>query len=60
MHRRRALLDLAERTSDGFLEMAFGTAQSCHANFYNDWMGQEAHLPGIQRLVQLLLDAQAG
>lgn len=27
-HRRRALLDLAERTGDGFLEMAFGTAQS--------------------------------
>ena len=61
-HRRRALLDLAERTGDGFLEMAFGTAQSCHANFYNDWMDQEdleTYLSGIQHLVQLLLDAQA-
>ena len=45
----------------GFLPMAFGTAESCHANFYNDWMDQEhleTYLPGIQRLVHLLLDAQ--
>ena len=60
-HRRRALLDLADRTGDRFLPMAFGTAESCHANCYNDWMDQEhleTYLPGIQRLV-LLLDAQA-
>ena len=41
--------------------MAFGTAESCHANFYNDWMDQEhleTYLPGIQRLVHLLLEAQ--
>ena len=60
-HRRRALLDLAERTGDGFLPIAFGTAESCHANFYNDWMDQEhleTYLPGIQRLVHLLLEAQ--
>ena len=60
-HRRRALLDLAERTGDGFLPMAFGTAESCHANFYNDWMDQEhleTYLPGIQRLVRQLLDVR--
>ena len=59
--RRCALLDLAERTGGSFLEMAFGTAQSCHANFYNGWMDQEdleTYLPGIQRLVHLLLEAQ--
>ena len=46
----------------GFLEMAFGTAQSCHANLCNDWMDQqhpEAYLPDIQRLVQLLIGAQS-
>ena len=56
------LLDLAERTGDGFLPMAFGTAESCHANFYNDWMDQEhleTYLPGIQRLVRQLLDVRA-
>ena len=61
-HRRRALLDLAERTGDGFLPMTFGTAESCHANFYNDWMDQEhleTYLPGIQRLVRQLLDVRA-
>ena len=57
-------MDLAERTGDGFLPMACGTAESCHVNFYNDWMNQEhleTYLPGIQRLVQLQLqlDAQA-
>ena len=53
---------LAERTGDRFLRTAFATAQSCHSNFYNDWMGQEdldAYLPGIRHLVHLLLDAQA-
>ena len=56
------VLDLAERTGDGFLPMAFGTAESCHANFYNDWMDQEhleTYLPGIQRLVRQLLDVRA-
>ena len=61
-HRRRALLDLAERTGDRFLRTAFATAQSCHSNFYNCWMEQEdleAYLPDIQCLAHLLLDAQA-
>ena len=61
-HRRRALLDLAERTDDRFLRTAFGTAESCHANFCNDWMDREnlePYLPDIQHLVQLLLEAQA-
>ena len=34
---------------------------TCHANFYNDWTDQEhleTYLPGIQRLVHLLLEAQ--
>ena len=50
---------LAERTGDRFLRTAFATAQSCHSNFYNDWMDQEdleTYLPDIQHL---LLDAQA-
>ena len=53
---------LAERTGDRFLRTAFATAQSCHSNFYNDWMGQEdleTYLPDIQHLAHLLLDAQA-
>ena len=61
-HRRRALLDLAERTDDRFLRTAFATAESSHANFYNDWMDQEhleTYLPDIQHLVQLLIEAQA-
>ena len=40
-HRRQALLDLADSANDPFLRMALGTARSCHANFYNDWMEQE-------------------
>ena len=61
-HRRRALLDLADRTGDRFLRTAFATAESCHSNFYNDWMDQEHledYLPDIQHPVQQLLDAQA-
>ena len=53
---------LAERTGDRFLRTAFATAQSCHLNFYNDWMDQEdleTYLPNIQHLMHLLLDAQA-
>ena len=53
---------LAERTGDRFLRTAFATAQSCHSNFYNDWMGQEdleTYLPDIQHLAHLLLDAHA-
>ena len=60
-HRRRALLDMAETTGDRFLRTAFATAESCHANFYNDWMDQEhleTYLPDIQHRVQLLLEAQ--
>ena len=53
---------LAERTDDRFLRTAFATAQSCHSNFYNDWMDQEdleTYLTDIRHLVHLLLDAQA-
>ena len=42
--------------------MALGTARSCHANFYNDWMEQEeleGYLPDIQAFVNQLLEARA-
>ena len=47
-------LDLADSANDPFLRMTLGTARSCHANFYNDWMEQEeleGYLPDIQAFV---------
>ena len=35
-HRRRAVLDLATRMYNPSIQLAFGVAQACHANFYND------------------------
>ena len=61
-HRRHALLDLADSTNDPFLRIALGTARSCHANFYNDWMEEEeleGYLPGIQAFVNHLLETRA-
>ena len=62
-HRRRALLDLAERRKDPFIRLAFGIAQACHANFYNDHLYQEdldTYLPDIRQLVRVILGAKAG
>ena len=60
-HRRRALLDLAERTGDGFLPWPL--ARPSPATLTSTTTGWsrthlETYLPGIQRLVHLLLEAQ--
>ncbi len=60
--RRHALMDLAQREGNSFVRSAFGVAQSCHSNFYNDWMEQEdldSYIPDIEELVRLLLNARA-
>ena len=60
--RRRALMDLAIEQRNPSLRLAFGIAQSCHSNFYNDWMEQEdldSYIPDIEELVRTLLDAGA-
>ena len=62
-HRRGAALDLATRLDNPFVRSAFGVAQACHANFYNDWMEQEDlddYLPDIEALVAIILAAKAG
>ena len=61
-HRRRALMDLALQQDNPFMRSAFGVAQSCHSNFYNDWMEQEdldSYVPDIEALVRIILDARA-
>ena len=49
----RAALQLAEQLNNPFVRATFGVAQSCHSNFYNDWMEQEdleGYLPDIESL----------
>ena len=61
-HRRRAVLDLATQQNNPFIRSTFGVAESCHANFYNDWMEQEhldTYLPDVKELVRIILDARA-
>ena len=61
-HRRRAVLQLAEQLNNPFVRATFGVAQSCHSNFYNDWMEQEdleGYLPDIESLVNIILNARA-
>ena len=61
-HRRRAVFDLANRMDNPSIRLAFGVAESCHANFYNDWMEQEhldSYLPDIKELVRIILGAKA-
>ena len=61
-HRRHAVLEFASQSSNPFVRTAFGIAESCHANFYNDWMEREhleGYLPDIQELVRIVLDAKA-
>ena len=62
-HRRRVVLDLAEELGNPSIRMAFGIAQACHGNFYNDSIEQEdmeTYLPDIRELVRVILDARAG
>ena len=62
-HRRRAVLQLADRLNNPFVRSTFGLAQSCHGNFYNDWLEQEdldTYLPDIERLVNIILGEKAG
>ena len=59
-HRRHAVFELAERLNHPFVRATFGVAQSCHSNFYNDWMEQEdldGYLPDIETLVNIILDS---
>ena len=61
-HRRHAVFQLAEQLNNPFVRVTFGVAQSCHSNFYNDWMEQEdleGYLPDIESLVNIILNAMA-
>lgn len=60
--RRHAVFQLADQLGDPSIRLGFGIAQSCHSNFYNDWMEQEdldGYLPDIETLVNTVLDARA-
>ena len=59
--RRRALMDLAAQQDNPSIRLAFAVAQSCHSNFYNDWMEQEdldIYLPDIRQLVETVLSSK--
>ena len=59
-HRRHAVFELAERLNNPFVRSTFGVAESCHSNFYNDWMEQEhldGYLPDIETLVNTILES---
>ena len=61
-NRRHAAFQLAEQLDNPFIRATFGIAESCHSNFYNDWMEQEhldGYLPDIETLVNTVLDARA-
>ena len=60
--RRHAVLELADELNNPFVRATFGVAESCHANFYNDWMEQEhldGYLPDVETLVNIILNAKA-
>ena len=60
--RRHAVFQLADDLNNPFVRATFGVAESCHANFYNDWMEQEhldGYLPDIEALVNIILDAKS-
>ena len=60
--RRHAVFQLADQLENPFVRATFGVAQSCHSNFYNDWMEQEdldGYLPDIESLVNIILSARA-
>ena len=61
-HRRHAVFELAESLDNPFVRATYGVAESCHSNFYNDWMEQEhldGYLPDIDTLVNIILDSAA-
>ena len=61
-HRRRAVIDLAEQLGNPFVRATFAMAESCHGNFYNDWLEQEhldRYLPDIEELVNIVLGQKA-
>ncbi len=61
-HRRHAVFELAERLDNPFVRATFGVAESCHSNFYNDWMEQkhlDGYLPDVETLVNIILDSAA-
>ena len=61
-NQRHAAFQLAEQLDNPFIRATFGIAESCHSNFYNDWMEQEhldGYLPDIETLVNTVLDARA-
>ena len=52
-------MDLAQREGQPLCPLGLRVAQSCHSNFYNDWMEQEdldSYIPDIEELVRLLLE----
>ena len=60
--RRHAVFQLADQLENPFVRATFGLAQSCHSNFYNDWMEHEdldGYLPDIESLVNIILSARA-
>ena len=60
--RRHAALELAEIRGDDSIRLAFKLAESCHANFYNDWMEQEdldSHVGDIRTFVEKIQNARA-
>ena len=60
--RRHAALQLADARGDDSIRLAFKLAESCHANFYNDWMEQEdldSHVADIRTFVEKILNARA-
>ena len=60
--RRHAALELADERGDDSIRLAFKLAESCHVNFYNDWMEQEdldSHVADIRTFVDKILNARA-
>ena len=60
--RRHAALELTDEREDDSIRLAFKLAESCHANFYNDWMEQEdldSHVADIRTFVDKILNARA-
>ena len=61
-HRRRAMMDLAEHSGNTVFRAGLNIADSCHSNFYNDWMERQnldICLPDIQQFVKTVLEARA-
>ena len=60
-HRRRAMMGLAEESGNAVFRAGLNIAESCHSNFYNDWMEREnldSCLPDIQEFVHIVLESR--